>query len=78
MSTDRYRRRFGKFATLTVAAVAFGALAIPLTPARAQTDLSRLGFRERLRYRHRYTAIGVYPMPELRMAVLSVPLLALI
>jgi len=39
MSTDRYRRRFGKFATLTVAAVAFGALAIPLTPARAQIYL---------------------------------------
>lgn len=39
MSAEKRTRRFGKFATLAVAAAALGALAIPLAPASAQIYL---------------------------------------
>jgi hypothetical protein len=39
MSADRRTRRFGKFATLAVAAAALGAMAIPPSPANAQIYL---------------------------------------
>jgi hypothetical protein len=39
MSLDARTRRFGKLATLAVAAAALGAVAIPTTPAHAQIYL---------------------------------------
>src|SRR5580704_1274278 len=38
-------------------------------------NLSGLGFRQRLRYRPRAAAVGLYPVPQLRLgSLLSVPM----
>lgn len=39
MTIERRTRRFGKFATLAVAAAALGAVALPVKPAQAQIYL---------------------------------------